>query len=373
LDLIFKREKKPKLPVIPSLIKIKRWDFLRKYGWILLLLLLFFIGFLFFRTSDAKKEKRIQESLSQIIRLTEEAEALMSSGQESRAASGFKSAFEKVSAFAEKENLVSEILPLKERIERGLMAANKIQAVENPVPVAALTDFAPEKVAFSDPYIYAYRPGSSEIRRIKAKDASTSSFDAPEPVWAVSDSSGFLLAASKKNLHYPEVDAWKTSNLALPENQILSSYLMNLYLLDLKDCRIEKLAYSGQFVWKNPEIWKDPEQTCRAKSISIDGSVWILNKDNSVLRYYTGIFEEKFSFDIYPETVELTKIIAGRQSPYLFLLEPANKRLIIADKNGKILKQIQSKRFENLKDFTLSEDEKTAFVLAGSEIFRLPL
>jgi hypothetical protein len=59
--------------------------------------------------------------------------------------------------------------------------------------------------------------------------------------------------------------------------------------------------------------------------------------------------------------------------PYLFILEPAQKRIIVLEKSGQIKKQFQSEKFDNLLDFSISADGKEIFLLNGLKVYKISL
>jgi hypothetical protein len=145
------------------------------------------------------------------------------------------------------------------------------------------------------------------------------------------------------------------------------SYNNNSYSINPETCQITR----------NSQNWyKDSlKKTClNPKSATIDGSIWVLNEDNSISRYHTGSFEEKIVLaDFSPLPQDLTKIETKIDVPYLFFLEPSKKRIIITDKAGKIFKQIQSDQFTDLKDISISDDGKTVYVLNALEAFAIKI
>jgi len=184
--------------------------------------------------------------------------------------------------------------------------------------------------------------------------------------------------------------------LLLPENlvpiesnfnfDIVASYFSHLYFLDKNNCRIVRYPFLGGANWGSGQIWKEPDQYCsQPKSMAIDGSIWLLNKDNSLLRYYRGDFQETISLDIFPIVENITKIATKAEIAELYLLEPLNKRVIIISKKparnashsdaggGEIIKQFQSEKFDNLTDFAISEDGKTIYLKNNSTIYKIEI
>ncbi|PIS39892.1 MAG: hypothetical protein COT32_02700 [Candidatus Nealsonbacteria bacterium CG08_land_8_20_14_0_20_36_22] len=153
-----------------------------------------------------------------------------------------------------------------------------------------------------------------------------------------------------------------------------ASYLHNLYFLEKKTCRIIKYLYLGTENWAEPTIWKGADEHCaEPKAMVVDGSIWLLNSDNSLVRYYGGSWQETLKPDFFPSPENITKIETKKNLPYLYLLEPVNKRVIIIDKTGAIVRQFQSEKFDNLKNLAISEDGKTIYLLNDSEVYKIEI
>jgi hypothetical protein len=87
--------------------------------------------------------------------------------------------------------------------------------------------------------------------------------------------------------------------------------------------------------------------------------------------YKTGKYQKTITLDFFPFPENLTQIKTRVELPYLYLLEPSKKRVIVIDKSGKVVKQFQSEKFDNLKDFEVSDNGKTIYLLNGSELFQV--
>jgi len=155
-----------------------------------------------------------------------------------------------------------------------------------------------------------------------------------------------------------------------PENfksDIFCDYNSNLYSLD--NTAGEIIKYSPK--WTEPKVWIKSDLLIEAKSIIIDGSIWILNKDNSITEYYAGKFQKTLKLDIFPESKNFSRIFTSETLPYLYILEPIENRLIIIDKIGQIIKQYQSEKFDDLLDFAVSENGKAVYLLNGLEVYQI--
>ena len=105
--------------------------------------------------------------------------------------------------------------------------------------------------------------------------------------------------------------------------------------------------------------------------MSLDGSLWILTEDNKIDRYSGGVYKETLEINLFPYLEKPTEFLVSKTSPFIYLLEPAQKRIIILNKNGKILKQYQSEKFDNLLDFAVDEAETAIYLLNSSEVFKV--
>jgi len=78
------------------------------------------------------------------------------------------------------------------------------------------------------------------------------------------------------------------------------------------------------------------------------------------------------NLNFFPAAENLSKIFTSSSLPYLYILEPAQKRIIILNKSGEIIKQFQSEKFDNLLDFAISQNGKTIWLLNGLKVYQLP-
>ncbi len=160
-----------------------------------------------------------------------------------------------------------------------------------------------------------------------------------------------------------------------------SSYQGSLYFLDSQKGAITKYNYLGNYSWDAPYLWlnKQVKNAADFRSMAVDGSVWILTKNNVIQRYYAGLLQENLNLDIFPEIKDITKIFTASYLPYLYLLEPLQKRIIILNKTGptslpeagQVVRQFFSSQFDNLLDFTVSSNGRTIYLLNGLKIYKV--
>ena len=107
-------------------------------------------------------------------------------------------------------------------------------------------------------------------------------------------------------------------------------------------------------------------------SIVVDGSVYALKSTGDILRLQNGKATDFHVSAIDPPFKSPTKIKTFDSSKFLYILDPASKRLVVLDKQGNLIKQYYSEKFDNLKDFIVVESAKKLYLFSGSIIYGIP-
>jgi hypothetical protein len=151
----------------------------------------------------------------------------------------------------------------------------------------------------------------------------------------------------------------------------LASYNNRIYLLDKIDNQIYRHGRSGNaFTKRDPWVLENVDLS-KAISLDIDGHIYVLNNDGSILKFLKG---EKVDFsldEISPEFVSPTKMLISPDLEFIYILEPANNRLAIFNKAGDFLMQYKSDKFDNLLDFAVDEINKKIYFLNSNIIYAI--
>ena len=118
--------------------------------------------------------------------------------------------------------------------------------------------------------------------------------------------------------------------------------------------------------WVNP---LSPKKPLNARSMSIDGNIWILTSTNEIQKYFRGQYVESLDLAVLPAFQNATLLKASLELPYLYILEPFHKRLVILDKSGGLIEQYYSEVFARVRDFTISADGQTIHLFTGAKIY----
>jgi len=341
---------------------------------------LLILGFLIFKMEGDKKLKEFQVALEKIEEKVSEAESFISTDQK-KSFEILKQARQDILPLAQEDNsLKDKALALKDAIENDLLKINKYEKIDSPSLFFEFDskEFIPQKMILLGENIYFYNPYANNIFQINQKGEkniikteqrfsgtvpfgnSIAFFRKPDTI--------FLLADNQLNesflLKIPYAD-FNFNNLV--------SFQSNLYFLDTKKGEIIKYPYPLNTGKDRPQIWLNAatEKITNAKSLTVDGSIWVLNDDNTIDRYYAGLFQENLKLDLFPFPKNFSKIYIWPALPYLYLLEPSQNRIIILSKQGEIIKQFQSPRFDALVDFAVSGDGKKIYLLNGLKVYQI--
>lgn len=151
----------------------------------------------------------------------------------------------------------------------------------------------------------------------------------------------------------------------------IDTFLGNLYLLNIKDKNIEKYPPTG---YKKSAYFQDGTSIPGSPiSMSIDGSVWILQNDGKIKKYTKGR-EEPF------EIKKLSKPISSNAILYtdsdfnnIYILDKTYQAIIVINKNGEYQNQYGLKNLENIVAFAVDEKAGKIYAASASIIYSFGL
>lgn len=154
--------------------------------------------------------------------------------------------------------------------------------------------------------------------------------------------------------YFRQNNTWNYSKLGsseiwiTPERLDVEEYAGNLYVWGAQPGEVLKFA-SGRY-GDTPEFWLNPGVTRDAAVLSaidmaVDGSIYLLQPDGAVLVFSFGQLVGQIKPDnVSPPIAEVTRfIITGPpDAGFIFMLEPANERILQLDKRtGALIQQIR--------------------------------
>jgi outer membrane protein assembly factor BamB len=110
-----------------------------------------------------------------------------------------------------------------------------------------------------------------------------------------------------------------------------------------------------------------------ASDITIDGDVFISKNDGSVYKFNAGTLQPFSISGLSPALSTATKIWTYTDIPNLYFLEPAQKRLVVFEKNGHFVGQFTNSSLSDPTGFSIDFPAKTAYLLDSGKILKFPL
>ncbi len=234
-------------------------------------------------------------------------------------------------------------------------------------------EFNGQKILILGNWIYLYSPGQANVYQINivSKQTALIKTDLPIKLGIENSLSLFLLYENGDVMKYTPAKKTleKAQTITIPISAQIADFRFyegKFYLLDTNNKTILKALTNGAVDWISGVA---PKPTMPV-SFAIDKNIWILNAPNELLRYYKNAFEEKLAVSADPEIKNPVKIWTSLYNQYIYALEPSQKRLMIFDKTGKLIKQYANEKLDNLRDFTVSSDKKI-YILNGAEIYEI--
>ncbi|MFA5159869.1 MAG: hypothetical protein WC484_05120, partial [Candidatus Omnitrophota bacterium] len=155
----------------------------------------------------------------------------------------------------------------------------------------------------------------------------------------------------------------------------IATYNGRLYALDKAGNQLYRYTLINNVFDKGESRLKDKADFSQIASFAIDttgtqSDVYFLKTTGEVNKFYDGL-QQNFKLDAVDPTFQNASKIAVVKN--IYILEPANKRLVVFDKNGKFIKQYQSDKLTNPKDFFIDEAGKKAYFLNDSLVYEIDL
>ena len=378
-----KKDSKIKLPgsfLAGSSIKIQ--SIKKKLILLSILIVLLTLGFLIFKEVGQRKERKAElPKLEEIEEKYNQAERYLIFKEEEKANSLLKEAWLEITTLIE-EKESSEALSLKQSIEESLVNLNKIEKIEDPKLLIDLglkeTGFNPKNILLLNSDLYFYSPSSPNICKVNLETNEKVILKSGGDIKFADTSDNSAMFFSQPNTLFSLKDGnWHKTAIDSSGYNFSSflAYASSLYFWDEGTKGIIKYPYLLNFKWESPQVWikeKAPEEI-EAKSMTSDGSIWVLDKNHSVHRFYKGAYQNSIAFNVFPSLENVTKIETKMNLPYLYFLEPINKRVIITDKNGRVVKQFQSDKFNKLKDLIISDDGRIIYLLNDEKVYKIEM
>jgi hypothetical protein len=149
-------------------------------------------------------------------------------------------------------------------------------------------------------------------------------------------------------------------------------YQGNVYVLDQKKGVLKFVPSSGGFGKTNYFNGAAPDLS-NATGMAIDGSIWILLKDGTIMQYTKGKSNGLTVTGLTKQLNKPNKIFTDISMENIYVLDTGNARVVQFDKNGKYQNAFSASAISTAKDFDVSEKDKKALILSGGKIWQISM
>ncbi|MBI5729289.1 MAG: hypothetical protein HY983_03575 [Candidatus Magasanikbacteria bacterium] len=107
--------------------------------------------------------------------------------------------------------------------------------------------------------------------------------------------------------------------------------------------------------------------------LTIDGDVYVLETNGQIEKFTAGLKAPFQIQGLYPALTHGGKIWTYTDLNTLYILDSAEKRLILIDKDGRLKAQLTAAEFNRPSGFAIDAANATAYISDGTRLFSLPL
>ncbi len=358
----------------------------------IILVLVFTVGIVYVKNKQ-KKEARVKQSMqiAQMIQnKQDEAESSLVYGDTDTAITKLQEAEEILTTLpcetnAEKatcQNLKTQLVALQLRARHITLVTPQLLADWNTLA----PNNQMENIFLLNNKIYGFGKTNSDIL---AYDMLTKESQLTSPNLSVNN---FITVSVPKENDYavllydnqhvvqfqPTENSWKKVDISYPaQNANISSlavYNRRLYTLDAQNNKIYRHD-SIKTGFSTGKEWTQNNTTDIKSGIdmSIDGDVFILGKNGSIYKFTKGQTQNFNLSKIDPPLTSADKIWTYNDLNYLYILDSAGKRIIIANKTGEFKSQITASEFVHPTGMIIDEQKKIAYIIDGNKLYQIGL
>ncbi len=287
---------------------------------------------------------------------------------------------------ANQKQFQEQTQPVKANIETRLQQIRHIVTVkpESFTDLAALdVGFQPVSFAIAENSVYAFNGRTASLYRIAlASKIAETVVDSPTlehtlqyfvpgaGAATIMQDGGSLQqynSASKKlaafTVQYPS---------PVSSIQDAAYYNKRLYTLDATNNQIYRHELSGT-TYSTGKSWLTTADidVRNARSLAIDGTIYLVDGSGKILRLVNGKLDGT-NFDAAdPALTDPRAVFASAELSTLFVLDPANRRILEYEKKGGFLRQYVADSLAEAKDFLVHNG--TVYILSGTQVLTFPV
>ncbi|MEA3355316.1 MAG: hypothetical protein U9Q63_02430, partial [Patescibacteria group bacterium] len=149
----------------------------------------------------------------------------------------------------------------------------------------------------------------------------------------------------------------------------------NLYLLDgtSNGQIIKYMGVNNGLSSRRNYLTGDSYDLSEAVSMAIDGSVWVLFKDGTIVKYVRGVKDAFVVAGLDKRFEEPVKIFTSPEVENLYVLDKKSMRVVVIAKSGEYQAQYNWPGIAGIADLVVSEELGKIFLFTSEKIFAIEL
>lgn len=155
----------------------------------------------------------------------------------------------------------------------------------------------------------------------------------------------------------------------------MSIYGGNIYLLDVAQNQIIKYtALEGGFsAPRNYLAALESPDFSNAQDLTIDGWIYVLKQDGTILKYLSGTQEFFTVTGLDPALSDLVALYTEPETDDLYILDQGGRRVVVLTKTGDYQSQYVSETLIGANDLVVDEENRAIYVLKESKIYKVEI
>jgi hypothetical protein len=211
-------------------------------------------------------------------------------------------------------------------------------------------------------------PSVSSILAAELKFSGSSYFTSDDKNIYFIDSKGIESVDKNGNGKKVIIDASQ-----LPKNSGgLAVYFGNFYVVDKDANQISKFVAASSGFGKTDYL-KNSQDLSQSSAIAIDGSIWVLLKNGSILKFTKGSQDALNISGLDNPLSNPIRIATTIDDNNIYVLDSGNSRIVVFDKTGSYKSQYGASVLKTAKDFDVLEANKRIFVLSSGKVYQINL
>jgi hypothetical protein len=123
-------------------------------------------------------------------------------------------------------------------------------------------------------------------------------------------------------------------------------------------------------------VWGTSSDFERAVSIAIDGAIYVLGGDGSLVSYTQGKDDKLVVAGLDKPLKSPVQVVSGFDMDNIYIADAGNNRVVVLDKKFDFVRELlptKEEQWGDMKGIGISQDESVAFVLSGSRVYKVEL